>query len=228
MWGDWVSKESLVAAGKKVGISKDGLDVNFMQNDKFEQAAKCIDSDKSSTPSTSAKTPNKAPEKALIASPQHVRRNSAKYWMIKYQLANKIIQEASEKSLALNEIPGLLPIDRVKPKTDPTKNTRVTQIHGSLEAKDVLSMVESIKCDKEVKQKAKQERTAQKQIAKEAFYRCKEKCVCGESKCLSASLKECPQCHDILKSVCSKSACRKDGKKTCYDHDCCCCCYETN
>jgi len=51
----------------------------------------------------------------------------------------------------------------------------------------------------------KQNKSAQhKSRLQEAFYRCKEKCVCGESKCLSASLKECPQCHDIL-NLCARN-----------------------
>ena len=34
-----------------------------------------------------------------------------------------------------------------------------------------------------------------------------------EEECKVKLLKECPQCHSILKSVCSKMACRIDGKK---------------
>ena len=38
IWPDWVSKESLVKASKRVGISSAGLNVDWMQTSKFEQA----------------------------------------------------------------------------------------------------------------------------------------------------------------------------------------------
>ena len=72
-------------------------------------------------------------------------------------MAQQIIWDASERSLSLNDVPGLLPIDRVNPKTDASENTRVTQNHGSLEGKNVLSMAETIRIDKDNKKKAKEE-----------------------------------------------------------------------
>lgn len=42
MCDGWVTTESLIAAGKKVGVYKDGLSVNFMQTDRFEQAERCV------------------------------------------------------------------------------------------------------------------------------------------------------------------------------------------
>ena len=39
MWDDWASSDNLIVAAKRVGISKDGLNVNDMQQDKFEQTA---------------------------------------------------------------------------------------------------------------------------------------------------------------------------------------------
>ena len=55
-----------------------------------------------------------------------------------------IIEEANEKSLKLDEIPGLLPINKVKPKKK-VENLRVTQICGSMEGKDVIKVVEELK-----------------------------------------------------------------------------------
>lgn len=52
-----------------------------------------------------------------------------------------------------------------------------------------------------------------KEKEKQDFYRCKSNCVCNKEKCLAAGLKECPSCHSILRSVCSKAACKMDGKK---------------
>ena len=58
--------------------------------------------------------------------------------------------------------------------------------------------------------KAKQER---KEKEKENFYRCKLKCICKSEKCDALKLRECPSCHDILRSVCSKARCKTDDGK---------------
>lgn len=47
----------------------------------------------------------------------------------------------------------------------------------------------------------------------EQFIRCKEKCVCEESVCIVINLQECSSCHNILRSSCGKSGCKKDGMK---------------
>ena len=44
------------------------------------------------------------------------------------------------------------------------------------------------------------------------FYRCKAKCVC-EGECRAKLLRECPNCHSVMKSTCSKASCKRDGKK---------------
>ena len=49
----------------------------------------------------------------------------------------------------------------------------------------------------------------QKNIHKELFYRCKLQCLC-EGRCAARLLKECPHCHSVLKSTCSKMAFRID------------------
>jgi len=42
MWNNWASAANIVSAAKRVGISKNGLNVDDMQQDKFEQAALLI------------------------------------------------------------------------------------------------------------------------------------------------------------------------------------------
>ena len=42
MWNKWASRDTIVDAAKIVGISKEGLNVNNMQQDKFQQAANCM------------------------------------------------------------------------------------------------------------------------------------------------------------------------------------------
>lgn len=50
MWGKWASAETIKAAGKRVGISENGVNVGDMQEDKFIQAAGCIENSVCSTP----------------------------------------------------------------------------------------------------------------------------------------------------------------------------------
>ena len=42
IWPTWVTKESLVNAGMRVGITSTALSIGFMQQDKFELAEACI------------------------------------------------------------------------------------------------------------------------------------------------------------------------------------------
>ena len=72
-----------------------------------------------------------------------------------------LIQENYEKSLNLEEIPGLLTVHKVKPKDIQKKNTRITNVHGSMEGQDILSKVESIELEKKRKVAEKQEKTHQ-------------------------------------------------------------------
>ena len=51
IWKEWASRETIVASGKRVGISANGLNVDWMQQDKFDQAAACIQIAKSPSPS---------------------------------------------------------------------------------------------------------------------------------------------------------------------------------
>ena len=37
LWPEWASKETIINAGKKVGISSEGLSVEWMQGDKFSR-----------------------------------------------------------------------------------------------------------------------------------------------------------------------------------------------
>ena len=63
----WATKESIVNAAKRVGVSSSGLSINFMQQDKFARAEACIDPESSdSEPSASSSittTPILSPDK---------------------------------------------------------------------------------------------------------------------------------------------------------------------
>ena len=49
-----------------------------------------------------------------------------------------LIKDGYEKSLNLEEIPGLMTVHKVKPKDIQKKNTRITNVHGSMEGQDML------------------------------------------------------------------------------------------
>ena len=185
-----------------------------MQQEKFAQAENLMDDEKSThSPASSSSSPAPSSSTLSPASPKHLRKGSAMYWKAKFEMAQHLIHDCNEKSLRLEEIPGLLTVQKVKPKQLTKPSTRVTQVHGSMEAKDVISLVKSIKEQKEQKVKLKEIQMKKKEKEKEDFYRCKSKCVCKEDRCLATGLKECPSCHSILRAVCSKARCKVDGKK---------------
>eukprot|EP00111_Clytia_hemisphaerica_P010398 TCONS_00030366-protein len=65
-----------------------------------------------------------------IVSPNK-RRGSAEYWKSKFEQAQNLIKDLGEKSIALEEVPGLLSIKKVKPATE-KKSVRVTNVYGSM------------------------------------------------------------------------------------------------
>ena len=71
-----------------------------------------------------------------------------------YEMSQNLIEESYEKSLKLSDIPGLLTVNKVKPKEDgDKKKLRVTNVHGSMEAQDVLNKVASLENDKQEKKR---------------------------------------------------------------------------
>ena len=99
-------------------------------------------------------------------------------------------------------------MNKVKPKEDGAKKKlRVMNVHGYIEAQDVLNKIVSLENEKQEKCSRAEEKKEQKNIQKELFYRCKLQCLC-EGPCPARLLKECPHCHSVLKSTCSKMACR--------------------
>ena len=121
-----------------------------------------------------------------------------------------MITDLHQKSINLNEIPGLLTIQKIKSTQSNGMHkatTRLTQVHGSMEGEDVLKLVESINNLKEKKVQEKEDREQKKSEETELFYRSKERYISDNSICKAAKLKQCPMCRIVMKSVCGKSKC---------------------
>ena len=107
----------------------------------------------------------------------------------------KAYQRISEKSTSLQEIPNLLPVTKVTPKVN-KENIQVTQVHGSMEVKEILEKVSAIKEDNAKKEQAKKESKCTQQQQIEPFFKCKEKCTWQE--CLQPSFENAMlQCFKI-------------------------------
>ncbi|XP_047131973.1 uncharacterized protein LOC124811011 [Hydra vulgaris] len=92
IWDKWATKETIIKSVRRVGVTENSLSVEFMQKDKFERAENCIEAEKQ--PSTLISLPDK-------------RHSSASYWKSKFEQAMELIDELHEKSIQLEEIPGL-------------------------------------------------------------------------------------------------------------------------
>ena len=104
----------------------------------------------------------------------------------------------------------MLNVDKMKNPRLSTEKIRVTQVQGSIEANKVKEIVKDIKKKKEEASARKMKRNREKQEGNDSFIRCKTACVCNKV-CTAIGFKQCPVCLSVLRSVCSKAACQKDG-----------------
>ena len=80
-----------------------------------------------------------------------------------YEQSNAIVQRSYEKSLNLEETPGLLIINKKKPRElNKNKSMHVTNVHGSAEGQDMLKLVESIENEKKEKQNQKRKKNSKR------------------------------------------------------------------
>jgi hypothetical protein len=143
MWDKWATPTLIRKAAKRVGISAEGLNINDMQQDKFVQAANLVECERSENTPIPSSSDNALSSTITPASPNHLRKGSAAYWTAKFEMAKQTIRDCDEKSIRLENIPGLLTIQKIKPK-QASKSTRVTQVHGSMEGKEVIKVVKRI------------------------------------------------------------------------------------
>lgn len=72
VWNSWASRETIVKAAKRVGVSSTGLNVEWMQQDKFK-TAELIQSNSSNSRET----------EIIICSPKNARKGSRDYYKFK-------------------------------------------------------------------------------------------------------------------------------------------------
>ena len=122
--------------GKHAGISINGLNVNWMQQDKFRCAETLLEPAFSSPPSSSGSP-------VLLSSPVGVCKKTSAYYLYKLNKWLELIEELQYTSITPDKIPALLPLRKISPKK--TKAKRVTQVCGSMWAKKILSKVQEMK-----------------------------------------------------------------------------------
>ena len=89
----------------------------------------------------------------LLESPVGVRKDAASYY--KLDQSPERIKELQDTTPALGKIPGLLSFKQIKPKNTTTIKHKVTHVHGSMRASDIIKAAEKI-AEKKLKEKKKQ------------------------------------------------------------------------
>ena len=94
-----------------------------MQQDKFQRAISATEhADESIDAGPSTSSP-------VCPSPADARKNSGAYWKAKYEAQVKINLNLSSH-IRLDEIPGLLSVEKVRPKKTDAQSNPSTSIHG--------------------------------------------------------------------------------------------------
>ena len=109
VWNKWATPDLIVKSGKRVGISINGLNVNWMQQDKFRRAGALLEPAVSSSPSSSGSS-------VLLSSPVGVRKKTSAYYLYKFNKSLELIEELQSTSVTPDELPGLLPLRKIAPK----------------------------------------------------------------------------------------------------------------
>ena len=86
VWNKWATPDLIVKSGKRVGIFINGLNVNWMQQDKFRRAKPLLEPAVSSPPSSSGSS-------VLLSSTVGVRKKKSAYYLYKL---NKTLESIGE------------------------------------------------------------------------------------------------------------------------------------
>ena len=96
IWNEWATPECIVKAGKRVGISKDGLSVKWMDQRKFEQADAILapPMPTKNTDSTQLSNPQKGfVETALLTGSLSICREPIQFNSIQFILSHSYTTE---------------------------------------------------------------------------------------------------------------------------------------
>ena len=207
-WPEFATPSILINAARRVGLSSDGLNLNWMNQEMFKRADYLLNGPATPEKSSSA---NAVVNNTVICSPVGVRRNTMEYYKQKYETANKKLQALMDTSIALEDVDGMLPAKKIQPKK--SKLVRLTQVRGSMRAANILEKVKERNAVEAEKLQKKTAAATTREKMRLAFILCNETCQCNTPECIITGLKQCPVCLNVLKSSCSKSSCMIDGKK---------------
>ena len=202
IWTKWATKESIIKAARRVGISKEGLNWKWMQVEKFTQTEALIESCADQCSSSSSRSVWQAEP------PNNARAGSKEYYKKLYEAQLEISRKQAELPVSPEDL-GILnvpKIQRVKKKI-----TRVTQVHGSMEGKKILERIEELHEEEERNNAVKAERKRKKEESDKAFLLYENSCVCRLPVCLAKGFRQCTQYRDVMKSRCSKKKCKEHG-----------------
>ena len=124
-WPEFATPSLLVKAARRVGLSSEGLNINWMNQEMFKHADYLING---------PATPAKESSAVVISSPIGVRKHSLEYYKQKYELTSRTLQELIDTPVSLKDVDGMLPMKKIQPKK--SKAIRVTQVHGSMRASE--------------------------------------------------------------------------------------------
>ena len=122
-------------------------------------------------------TPTKSSNNVEAESPLNVRHGSKEYWRQKCENYKAKCNELIKTPISPDDIPGLLTVQKKK-RPNPSYPVRVTQVCGSMEGQNVLEKVLLVQDEKKEKEEKKKKRGDEKEQQLEAFFRCKDNCVC--------------------------------------------------
>ena len=127
LWKGWATKDMIVAAEKQVGIAMNGLNVEWMQQDKFDQAVACIQMAASPSPSG---VNTWLPLVNVMEQPHTGKENVRCAWCL-----------LPVEWLVTGLVTGLLVVNNIKAKPG-KENVQITQVQGSMDW--ILEMVYEI------------------------------------------------------------------------------------
>ena len=95
VWTSWATQESTIKAAKRVGISRQGLNWKWMQEEKFTLSEALL----------SREVPDLANHQSTwkAKAPEEIRFGTKDYWRIMYEKQLQICQQQSELLFSLEE-----------------------------------------------------------------------------------------------------------------------------